>query len=50
MLVLIKDKIDDYLKEHNDEIVKEAGTRLAEKLVRTKRGKELLEKAAEVSE
>ena len=47
---IIKLRIDAYLSEHSDEIINATAILLAEKLARSKRGKELLEKAAEVSE
>ena len=50
MVELIKNKIDDYLNEHSDEIVKEAGLALAEKLARTKKGKAILDSVAENGE
>ena len=50
MVELIKRKIDDYFKEHSDEIVKEAGLALAEKLARTKKGKAILDNLAESGE
>ena len=50
MVELIKRKIDDYLNEHSDEIVKEAGLALAEKLARTKKGKAILDSVAENAE
>lgn len=43
MRVLIESQIDKFLKDHSDEIIKNAGTALANKLARSKRGKELLE-------
>lgn len=45
MTNLIRDRIDKYLEEHKDEVIEAAGNALAEKLVRTKRGKALLEEA-----
>lgn len=35
-------KIDDILKEYKDEIIDAAAEKLAERLARTKRGKEIL--------
>jgi hypothetical protein len=39
--------LDKWLEEHKDEIIKTAGMYLAEKLVRTKAGKALLESKGE---
>lgn len=47
---IIKSRIDAYLSEHGDEIINATAVLLTEKLARSKRGKELLEKAAKVSE
>lgn len=42
MRVLIEDRIDTFLKAHNDEIIEHASKLLAEKLARSKKGKEIL--------
>lgn len=42
MRVLIEDCISDFLKEHRDEIVKDAAKILADKIARSKKGKEIL--------
>ena len=49
MTELIKNRIDIYLEQHNDEIIKAAGNALAEKLARTKRGKAILDGIEEVT-
>lgn len=43
MRVLIEMRIDEFIKAHRDDIIEKAAERLAEKLARTKRGKEILE-------
>ena len=43
MRVLVEKQIRDYLKEHNEEIVTAAATNLAERLARSKKGREILE-------
>lgn len=43
MQTLITEQIDKFLDLHKDEVIEKAGIALAEKLVRSKRGKELLE-------
>lgn len=43
MRVLVEEQIRDYLKEHNEEIVTAAATNLAERLARSKKGREILE-------
>lgn len=43
MRVLVEKQIRDYLKEHGDEIVTAAATNLAERLARSKKGREILE-------
>lgn len=42
MAAWVGDKIDDILKEYKDEIIDAAAEKLAERLARTKRGKEIL--------
>ena len=49
MTELIKGRIDIYLEQHNDEIIKAAGNALAEKLARTKRGKAILDGVGETT-
>lgn len=49
MTELIKNRIDIYLEQHNDEIIKAAGNALAEKLARTKRGKAILDGVGETT-
>ena len=44
--VIIHRHIDDFLKEHKDEIINEASDKLSERLARTKKAKEILEEAA----
>ena len=39
---IIYNRIDDFLKDHKDEIVEKASDKLAERLARTKKAKELL--------
>lgn len=39
----VSDKIDDILKEYKDEIIEAAADKLAERLARTKKAKELLD-------
>ena len=43
MRVLVEAQIDKFLKVHKDEIIENAAHAMAEKLARSKRGKELLE-------
>lgn len=43
MRVLVEAQIDKFLKAHRDEIIENAAVVMAEKLARSKRGKELLE-------
>ena len=43
MRVLVEAQIDKFLEAHRDEIIKNAAVVMAEKLARSKRGKELLE-------
>ena len=43
MRVLVEKQIRDYLKEHSDEIVTAAANNLAERLARSKKGREILE-------
>lgn len=43
----LQHSIDDFVREHADAIINAAGKCLAEKLCRTKRGKELLEQKGE---
>lgn len=43
MRVLVEKQIRDYLKEHGDEIVTAAANNLAERLARSKKGREILE-------
>lgn len=49
MTELIKGRIDIYLEQHNDEVIKAAGNALAEKLARTKRGKAILDGVGETA-
>ena len=42
MATWVGDKLDDILKEHKDEIIDAAAEKLAERLARTKRAKEVL--------
>ena len=43
MRVLVEAQIDKFLEAHRDEIIENAAVVMAEKLARSKRGKELLE-------
>ena len=43
MRVLVEKQIRDYLKEHSEEIVTAAANNLAERLARSKKGREILE-------
>ena len=43
MRVLIEMRIDEFLKAHRDEVIEKAAAAMAEKLARSKRGKEILE-------
>ena len=43
MRVLVEIQIREYLKEHNEEIVTAAANNLAERLARSKKGREILE-------
>lgn len=47
---LITYRIDTFLKEHTDEIIETAGNALADRLVRTKRGKALIDEISEVKQ
>ena len=40
---LIEDRIDLFLENHRDEVIEHASKAMADKLARTKRGKEILE-------
>lgn len=42
MQTWVDDKLDDILKEYKDDIIDAAAEKLAERLARTKRGKEIL--------
>ena len=44
--VIINRRVDGFMQDHKDEIVEMAAIELAKKLARTKRGKEILEEAA----
>jgi len=44
----LQHSIDDFVKDHADEIINAAGKCLAEKLCRTKRGRELLEQKGDL--
>lgn len=46
MMAIIKDEVDKYLDSYRDLIIETAGKHLADKLARSKRGKELLEEVA----
>lgn len=46
MKALIQIQIDTFLENHRDEIIKCASVQMAEKLARSKRGKEILEEIA----
>lgn len=46
MIAVIEDKVEDYIQKYKNEIIEIAGKHLAEKLVKTKKGKELLEEVA----
>lgn len=39
----LDEKVDDFLKAHKDEILDMAATKLADRLAKSKRGKEILE-------
>ena len=43
MEALIENKIDEFLKSHKEEIIEHASKLLAEKLARSKKGKEILD-------
>ena len=43
MRVLIEDRIDEFLKDHKDEVIEHASKLLADKLARSKKGKEILD-------
>lgn len=44
MRVLIEGQIDNFLKEHSEEVIDQASKILAEKLARSKKGKAILER------
>ena len=43
MKIIVQDEVYKYLDQHKDEICRIAGEHLADRLAKTKRGKELLE-------
>lgn len=43
MRVVIETRVDNFLEKHADEVIDKAAKAIAEKLARSKRGKELLE-------